>query len=184
MLIRLLRTHLRPYRGAIGLVVLFQFVQTLATLYLAIVVLLWLLAPRDLYSRFFVWSIPAVALAAAVGLASIRLPALVLVAAPLALLPSVHGYGRDALINRVAAPYVKSVQTRGGHACGIGYATETLPAYVDGVEHIVRSDQLAHCQISVAVEPTNDPNLVAAASRFYPHHLWLGARTPGLLFWR
>jgi len=158
--------------------------RTLATLYLAIVVLLWLLAPRDLYSRFFVWSIPAVALAAAVGLASIRLPALVLVAAPLALLPSVHGYGRDALINRVAAPYVKSVQTRGGHACGIGYATETLPAYVDGVEHIVRSDQLAHCQISVAVEPTNDPNLVAAASRFYPHHLWLGARTPGLLFWR
>jgi ATP-binding cassette, subfamily B, multidrug efflux pump len=34
MLTRLLRTHLRPYRGAIGLVVLFQFVQTLATLYL------------------------------------------------------------------------------------------------------------------------------------------------------
>ncbi|MEU8813576.1 ABC transporter ATP-binding protein [Actinoplanes sp. NPDC048796] len=34
MLIQLLRGHLRPYRGAIGLVVLFQFVQTLATLYL------------------------------------------------------------------------------------------------------------------------------------------------------
>ena len=34
MLIRLLRTHLRPYRRAIALVVLFQFVQTLATLYL------------------------------------------------------------------------------------------------------------------------------------------------------
>ena len=34
MLLRLLRTHLAPYRRAIGLVVLFQFVQTLATLYL------------------------------------------------------------------------------------------------------------------------------------------------------
>jgi ATP-binding cassette, subfamily B, multidrug efflux pump len=34
MLIRLLRTHLGPYTGAIALVVLFQFVQTLATLYL------------------------------------------------------------------------------------------------------------------------------------------------------
>ena len=34
MLIRLLRTHLRPYRTTIGLVVLFQFLQTLATLYL------------------------------------------------------------------------------------------------------------------------------------------------------
>ena len=34
MLIRLLRDHLRPYRRSIGLVVLFQFVQTLATLYL------------------------------------------------------------------------------------------------------------------------------------------------------
>jgi len=34
MLLRLLRTHLSPYRQAIGLVVLFQFVQTLATLYL------------------------------------------------------------------------------------------------------------------------------------------------------
>ncbi|MEN3306120.1 MAG: ATP-binding cassette, subfamily multidrug efflux pump [Micromonosporaceae bacterium] len=34
MLIRLLRRYLRPYRGAIALVVLLQFVQTLATLYL------------------------------------------------------------------------------------------------------------------------------------------------------
>ncbi len=34
MLIRLLRGHLRPYRKAIALVVVFQFVQTLATLYL------------------------------------------------------------------------------------------------------------------------------------------------------
>jgi ATP-binding cassette, subfamily B, multidrug efflux pump len=34
MLIRLLRAYLRPYRQAIALVVLFQFVQTLATLYL------------------------------------------------------------------------------------------------------------------------------------------------------
>jgi ATP-binding cassette subfamily B multidrug efflux pump len=34
VLIRLLRTHLRPYRTTIGLVVLFQFLQTLATLYL------------------------------------------------------------------------------------------------------------------------------------------------------
>jgi ATP-binding cassette, subfamily B, multidrug efflux pump len=34
MLIRLLRKHLRPYRGAIALVVLLQFTSTLATLYL------------------------------------------------------------------------------------------------------------------------------------------------------
>ena len=34
MLIRLLRVHLRPYRTAIVLVVLFQLIQTLATLYL------------------------------------------------------------------------------------------------------------------------------------------------------
>ena len=34
MLIRLLRTYLRPYRGDIAWVVLFQFVQTIATLYL------------------------------------------------------------------------------------------------------------------------------------------------------
>jgi ATP-binding cassette subfamily B protein len=34
MLLRLLRAHLQPYRQAIALVVLFQFVQTLATLYL------------------------------------------------------------------------------------------------------------------------------------------------------
>ncbi|GIE84513.1 ABC transporter ATP-binding protein [Actinoplanes regularis] len=34
MLIKLLRGHLRPYRNTIGLIVLFQFLQTLATLYL------------------------------------------------------------------------------------------------------------------------------------------------------
>ena len=34
MLIRLLRVHLRPYRTTIALVVVFQFLQTLATLYL------------------------------------------------------------------------------------------------------------------------------------------------------
>jgi ATP-binding cassette subfamily B protein len=34
VLIRLLRTHLRPYRGAIAIVVVLQLVQTIATLYL------------------------------------------------------------------------------------------------------------------------------------------------------
>ncbi|UPK76525.1 ABC transporter ATP-binding protein/permease [Nocardioidaceae bacterium SCSIO 66511] len=34
MLVSLLRTHLRPYRAAIGLIVVLQFVQTLANLYL------------------------------------------------------------------------------------------------------------------------------------------------------
>jgi ATP-binding cassette, subfamily B, multidrug efflux pump len=34
MLVQLLRRHLRPYRAAIGLIVLFQFAQTLAMLYL------------------------------------------------------------------------------------------------------------------------------------------------------
>src|SRR6185436_11017959 len=34
MLVRLLRTHLRPYTRPIGLVVVLQFLQTLATLYL------------------------------------------------------------------------------------------------------------------------------------------------------
>ena len=34
MLIRLLRSHLRPYRGSLALVVLLQFLQTLAVLYL------------------------------------------------------------------------------------------------------------------------------------------------------
>ena len=34
MLMRLLRTHLRPYRGQIGLIVLAQFVSTMASLYL------------------------------------------------------------------------------------------------------------------------------------------------------
>src|SRR5690349_9371321 len=34
MLIRLLRSHLRPYKGPITLVVVLQFLQTLATLYL------------------------------------------------------------------------------------------------------------------------------------------------------
>jgi ATP-binding cassette, subfamily B, multidrug efflux pump len=34
MLIKLLRVYLRPYRATIGLVVFFQFIQTLATLYL------------------------------------------------------------------------------------------------------------------------------------------------------
>lgn len=158
--------------------------RSLTALYLVVVILVWVLGPRDLFSRFFVWSLPAVALAAAVGLASIRIPALVLVAAPVALLPSLHGYGSDTLINRVAAPYVQSVRARGGHACGIGSATETLAAYVDGVQRIERADQLARCQVSVVVRPATEAQLVAAAERFYPRHRWLRARTAGLLFWR
>ena len=158
--------------------------RSLAALYVAGVVLLWLLAPRDLFPRFFVWSVPAVALAAAVGLTSIRLRALVLVAALVALLPSLHGYRSDLMINRVAAPYVKSVQARGGNACGIGFATETLPAYVDGVHPVARADQLGGCAISVAVLPKVDAALVAVAERVYPHRRWLRARIPGVLFWR
>jgi hypothetical protein len=88
------------------------------------------------------------------------------------------------MINRVAAPYVKSVQARGGNACGIGFATETLPAYMDGVHPVARADQLGGCAISVAVLPKVDAALVAVAERVYPHHRWLRARIPGVLFWR
>ncbi|MBU4336164.1 MAG: ABC transporter ATP-binding protein, partial [Actinobacteria bacterium] len=34
MLMRLLREHLRPYRGAVAALLVFQLIQTIATLYL------------------------------------------------------------------------------------------------------------------------------------------------------
>ena len=107
----------------------------LAALFLVAFVALWLLvAPFDLYPRFFVWVCPAVAAAAALGLAKLRPAALVaagvMVAAVTMGLSSANDYTTNPLITHDVASIARSAQSRGGTVCGIGTSTETLAAYI------------------------------------------------------
>jgi hypothetical protein len=93
-------------------------------------------------------------------------------------------YTGDQLANRRAKPYVERVQAFGGQACAIGFASETLAAYVSDVDLVTKEEQLGACDVIVIIDPRNDPQLVSAALRRHPKRQLLPARTTGWLLWQ
>jgi hypothetical protein len=121
--------------------------KALVVLFAAVVLGLWLVVrPRDLYPRFFVWAVPAVAAAAAVGLSRVgqrrfMTPA-VAIACVFAFAVSVHGNTSDEFANRAAATYVAAAQSRGEAVCGLGTSTEALGPYATQVRFCIRPSRL------------------------------------------
>ena len=162
--------------------------RALALFFVAVVLLLWLvLAPRDLYPRFFVWAAPAVVVAAATGLYRVGVrrvtTAAVAIACLFAFAVSFDGYGSDQFANRAAVPAVAAAQSRGKQVCGLGTSTEALASYAQHVRFAYLPTDFARCDLLVALEPAQDARLLRSALAFYTHHRSLDARTPGLILW-
>jgi hypothetical protein len=162
--------------------------RALAALYLAVFAIFWLvLAPFDLYPRFFIWALPAVALGAASGLARIparRATTVAVVLACLSMLWSVSGaLTVDAFANRAVAPIIRAAQHRSERVCGLGTSTEALAVYSSNVAQVDTAGAMSQCDVLVALTPSADLDLVRAArERYATERRIADAHEPALVF--
>lgn len=149
----------------------------------ALSVAAWMAAPSWLSSRYFVWLLPATAVAAGVGV--VRRPRLlyVAVATVLAQLFTVGPWLYASEVpNRIATEYAKAARLDGLHVCALGRTRASLRAYAGELPVVWNPQELAACQVAIeAAGPSRQPLTGAACDRF-PYVLSLPARYPGALF--
>jgi hypothetical protein len=143
----------------------------------------WVASPEFIYSRFYLWLLPAIAVVVASVVARRRALVWVVAAAlgaqVLAQLPSL---GEAEVPNRTAAVLVTQAQRAGARTCAIGSTGTTLSAYATGYVTVRHPDALAACDLVVDAEGAFNRRLVAAAARRFPHHRRLLAKRPGSAF--
>jgi hypothetical protein len=133
--------------------------------------IIWVvLHPRDLYPRFLVWLVPAVALAAAWCVSRRpRLAFVVAVAVGAMVLSQAGTWMSDPIASRQIARIVDDARATGAHPCAAGYSAELLLGYTQAVRS-VRSvqtvDQLAGCDFVFAVVDNSAPELRRFGCRF------------------
>jgi hypothetical protein len=112
-------------------------------------VMIWVgVHPLDLYPRFLVWLIPAVALA--VGSAVARQPklALVVAIAVVAMLASqITTWNTDPIASRQLAHIVEASRAAGRRPCAEGYSSEILLGYTRPVRSVTTTSQLSGCDL-------------------------------------
>lgn len=138
-----LRQHRIAARGAAGAV--------------ALVVIAWLVAPLDLYPRFFIWLVPAVAYAVAVGISrhkwlAVILPALVVVQA----VRFGPNFRRSDMANREAARIAREVARTGRASCIFGgLSAYGMEAYDSSVEIVGAAPHPPACEVIFQLTPGN-----------------------------
>jgi hypothetical protein len=144
-----------------------------------VVGVLWMVAPTDLYPRFFVWLVPAAAWVVAAGVERTpRLGPLLVAASVAASLASLPPLMADELANRQAAALVEPLRAEGRHVCGLGWSAEAFGPYLD----VVPTGRLAGCDVAVVLVPSAHPQLVEQADRYFCVRRRLDALVPGILY--
>jgi hypothetical protein len=150
------------------------------------VAVVWLvLQPADLYPRFVVWLVPAVALACGRGVG--RWPALAapvavgVVAAAVSVAP---GWTDDPLPLRRAAAFVSAAQATAARTCSLGYGGEALAAYAEPPRAVVTPSELRTCDLAVLVEGTASEELVGHARAEFEDSATLLGKSTIVLFGR
>jgi hypothetical protein len=115
--------------------------------------LIWIVFhPLDLYPRFLVWLVPAVALAAATAVARHRVLALVAIAAVLAMAVSqASSWTTDPIASRQAARIVETARLEGRTPCAAGYSSELILGYTRRVRSVFTAGELDGCDSLFAV---------------------------------
>ena len=142
----------------------------------------WVAGPSWLSPRFFVWLVPATAVAAGVGVG--HRPRLVYVAAGSVVVQLVAlgpGLTSSEVPNRIAAGFVRAAQREGGSVCALGRSGASLRAYAGEVPVVWDQHDLAGCDLAVEASPGPQPLLESACRRF-PYVLALPATHPGAVF--
>ena len=141
----------------------------------------WLAAPSWLSSRYFVWLVPATAVAAGVGVS--RRPRLAYLAGVcvLAQLAALAPWLTvDEAPNRVATPVVRAAQRDNLHVCALGRTRASLLAYVGELPVVWDAPQLAGCDVAVDAAGFGAEPLLAHSCRRYAHAVELPARYGGI----
>src|SRR5436190_8493970 len=111
----------------------------------------WILGPRDLYPRFFIWLVPLVTALAALAIQ--RRPWLVVLA--LALVVQAVRLGptleQSELANRSAAGIADQAAASGKRVCTFGLSDAALEAYTRRVRELPTLDGLGECDVVVQV---------------------------------
>jgi hypothetical protein len=118
----------------------------------AIVLVAWAVAPRDLYPRFFVWIVPVIAVLVAISVARHpRLGYVVPVLAAIQLALVLPGASEDRLGNRDAGRLIADLHAAGAEPCILGNSWEPMAAYAWEVRRVWSVDEAAQCDVVVDV---------------------------------
>lgn len=143
-----------------------------------------LLRPADLYPRFFVWLVPALAFSAAAAVARWPAAAAVACVAVAALVAAdARQWTQNPLPDRQAAQLVADARTRGDRPCVLPWVRGSLLAYTSAPHEVTRPRRLVRCDVVVG-NPADARSLRRAAQRDLPYEWVLRATTPFLVFSR
>lgn len=144
---------------------------------IALAAVLWIVAPTDLYPRFFVSVLPVLALGAALGWSKLTLRsggpralawlllALIIGSNLQAIVPAIN---RSDLANRDAAALVEAAVATGASACVLATSWQPLLAYED--LPIVRTGpELDDCDLVVSLVPELDEPALRVLPQTFPN---------------
>ncbi len=144
----------------------------------------WLGSPRDLYPRFFVWLVPAVALLAAVPVRHSRFALLLAGVALAAMLRvDIRFWTTNPVPSAQAALLVERARTQGERVCVLPEIRGALMAYTSAPAEASNPGRLRACDIilGAALDPRG---LLSDARRTHPYRWSLHAETPYIVYSR
>jgi uncharacterized membrane protein len=144
---------------------------------------LWL-QPNDLYPRFLVWLVAAVAVVAGAAVGRWPVTAVLAATAVVALvLVDVPHWTQNPIPDRQAAQLVAEVRARGKHPCVLPWVRGSLLAYTRAPREVTLARNLARCDFVVGIL-TDSRALRLAARRQLPYAWILSAQTSYLVYSR
>jgi Dolichyl-phosphate-mannose-protein mannosyltransferase len=160
-----------------------RVVQLAAGAVLGAVTVIWLMGPRFLYPRFFLWLSPAVAVAVAVAVAKRPIAvALVLVVVGLQVHTAWPRLTTDVYPNRQAGRIFNTVREHGGIACAIDeYTGQRLIGYTTQFFVLQSVNASGQCTVIFGIGLPS-AQIERSFDRAFPYHERLKAQTPGVLW--
>jgi hypothetical protein len=151
----------------------------------ALFLLIWLVVqPFDLYPRFLVWLVAAVALVAAAAVARWRFTLPLVVAAVAALVVvDVRDWTENPLPDRQAALLIRDARALGDRVCVLPLVRGSLLAYTRAPREVTSARNFARCDVVVGTL-ADSRTLLFAARRDFSHDWTLTAETPYFVYSR
>jgi hypothetical protein len=144
----------------------------IATISLALLAIWVIMHPLDLYPRFLVWLVPAVALAVAFAVAHHpRLSLLLAIAVALTamVLPQIAAWTTDPVASREIARLVDRARAHGLTPCATGANGELLAGYTSAVRSVTTPTDAAGCDLLFGMPETSAAILRSVACHFEAH---------------
>ncbi|MDQ1467829.1 MAG: hypothetical protein QOH10_2244 [Actinomycetota bacterium] len=147
----------------------------IATITAALLAIWIVVHPLDLYPRFVVWLVPAVALASACAVARHpKLAAVVAVGITAMVLSQAGSWTAQPIASRQIAHIVDDARAAGLEPCATGSSTEVLFAYTAAVRPVEVAGEVDHCDLLFGMPQTSGLLLAQLACRYEDHAVLAG----------